>query len=41
MFQHIPAFAEQLDAAKDYADFERIKNEINDFLMQMFEGMLE
>lgn len=41
MFQHIPAFAEQLHATKDYADFERIKNEINEFLMRMFEEMLE
>ena len=40
IIQNIPAFAEQMNATKDYADFERVKNEINDFLMRMFECML-
>ena len=41
IIQNIAAFALQMEVVKDYADFERIKKEINDFLMLIFKDSLE
>lgn len=39
--QNIPTLAQSIESAKNYADFARIKNEINDFLMNIFGNFLE
>ena len=41
ILHEISAFSDGIYATKSYSDFERIKNEINDFLMQMFAKMLD
>lgn len=41
IIQNIAAFSLQIEAAKDYADFERVKKEINDFLMSIFKDSLD
>lgn len=39
--QNITSFSSNIDAAKDFADFERIKKEIKDFLVSIFEEMMK
>lgn len=39
--QNLSTIAQNIDAAKNYADFARIKNDINNFLIDMFGNFLE
>ncbi|MDD5377268.1 MAG: hypothetical protein PHH16_04085 [Candidatus Gracilibacteria bacterium] len=41
VFQNISAFSQEMEAARNYIDFERVKKEINDFLMFVFEDALK
>ncbi len=41
LMQSIAAFSEKMEVARSYSDFERIKREINEFLMHMFADVLK
>lgn len=41
LIEDLDTFIENIEPARNYADFERIKNEINEFLMKIFINMLQ